>query len=429
MNGTPRSSASAERATNNNREQGPAGPKHSFGAQAAKKLAFIAVLLGMMPSRPAQAQLALHAVPVHLTDKKKDFMLQVPKGHELSVAFQGLERPRFFAKSPDGRLFLTDMHNRDDNTQGRVLILDKWSEQEHRFLSIVPFMEHLHNPNQIAFHKANGKTLLYVAETDKLRVFDYVPGSTKQAGEGKVIARFPAYGLSYKYGGWHLTRSLAIHNNKLYVSIGSSCNACLEKEKLRACILEMNLDGSNQRVFATGLRNAVGIQWINNQLWATNMGRDGLGPDEPQDILTSVRENGYYGWPYFYQYRQQMKADKYFVDSVKSTAPRVEKPGLVGFLGHSSPLGLAYFTNYADTVFNKHMLVALHGSNMPGRYRGNEVVMVTGKDKYVPVVTGFLQGKTEALRLGRPCDVMQWDNHSFFISDDKSGVVYYVWKK
>jgi glucose/arabinose dehydrogenase len=376
---------------------------------------------------PATAQLPLRAVPVNLQGKP-GFELQIPQGHDLSVAAQGLERPRFFAKAPDGRLFITDMHNRDDNRQGRVLILDNWSEQEHRFLNVVSFMEGLHNPNQIAFHTANGRHYLYVAETDKLSVFDYVPGSAKPAGEGRVIARFPDYGLSYKYGGWHLTRSLAIHKNKLYVSIGSSCNACLEKEALRACIVEMNLDGSEQCLYATGLRNAVGMAWVGNQLWATNVGRDGLGPDEPQDALIQVKANGFYGWPYFYQYRQQMKPDEYFLDEARPPQ-KVEKAGTCGFLAHSSPLGLAYFTNYADPLFNKRMLVALHGSNMVSRNRGNEVVMVTGQDKYVPVVTGFLQGKTEASRYGRPCDVMQWNAHSFLISDDKNGVIYCVWKK
>jgi glucose/arabinose dehydrogenase len=388
-------------------------------------LSFIATLL---LSFPAVAQLALHAVPVSLQGKPA-FELKIPKGHELSVAAQGLKRPRFFAKSPDGRLFVTDLYNRDDNQLGRVLILDNWSEAEHRFLTVVPFMERLHNPNQIAFYTANGKSYVYVAETDKLTVFDYAPGSTKPTGEGRVIARFPAYGLNYKYGGWHLTRSIAFHNDKLYVSIGSSCNACIEKETLRACIVEMKPDGSEQRVYATGLRNAVGMQWIANQLWVTNMGRDGMGPDEPQDVLTTVKAKGFYGWPYFYQYRQRMKADEYFVDSVRSPGLKLEKPGLVGFLAHSSPLGMSYFTNYADTIFNKKILVALHGSTTVSRRRGNEVVMVTGKDKYVPVVTGFLQGGTEALRYGRPCDVMQWDNQSFFISDDKNGVVYYVWKR
>ena len=379
-------------------------------------------------SWPSRAQVSLHKVPVHL-EGMADFELQVPRGYALSVAAQGLERPRFFARSPDGRLFITDMHNRDDNTQGRVLILANWSEQEHRFLKVIPFMENLHNPNQIAFHTANGKSFLYVAETDKLTVFDYVPGAEKATGEGRVIARFPAYGLSYKYGGWHLTRSISIHNDRLYVSIGSSCNACLEKEALRACIIEMRLDGSEQRIFATGLRNAVGMQWVGNQLWATNMGRDGLGPDEPQDVLTVVEKNGFYGWPYFYQYRQRMKPDEYFEDSVQVPGLRVAKPGICGFLGHSSPLGLAYFTGYADTLFNKRLLVALHGSNTAHRHRGNEVVLVVGEDKYVPVVTGFLQGETEASRYGRPCDVMQWDARAFFVSDDKNGVIYYIWKE
>ena len=392
-----------------------------------KHLPFMVVLL-LAICLPARAQLPLHAVPVQLLDKAA-FSLQVPEGHELSVAAQGLERPRFFAKAPDGRLFVTDMHNREDNKEGRVLLLDNWDENEHRFLSVVPFMEHLHNPNQIAFYTAGGKTSMYVAETDKLRVFDYVPGSVKQAGEGKVLARFPAYGLSYKYGGWHLTRSITIHNNKLYVSIGSSCNACKEKETLRACIVEMKLDGTEQRLYATGLRNAVGMQWIGNQLWVTNMGRDGLGPDEPQDVLTPVKAKGFYGWPYFYQYRQRIKADEYFEDSTRAPGLRVEKPGLCGFRAHSAPLGLSYFTSYADTLFNKHILVALHGSTTVGRQRGNEVVMVTGKDKYFPVVTGFLQGNTEALRYGRPCDVMQWNDHSFLVSDDKNGVIYYVWKQ
>ncbi|GAA4346343.1 sorbosone dehydrogenase family protein [Hymenobacter saemangeumensis] len=364
-----------------------------------------------------------------LLEGKPAFTLQIPQGHALSVAAQGLERPRFFAKSPDGRLFVTDLHNLDDNKAGRVLLLDNWSEQEHRFLSVVPFMERLHNPNQIAFYTAQGKHYLYVAETDKLTVFDYVPGSQKQAGEGRVIARFPAYGLSYKYGGWHLTRSLAIHRNKLYVSIGSSCNACKEKEAWRACIVEMQPDGSRARLYATGLRNAVGLQWVNNQLWVTNMGRDGLGPDTPQDVLTTVRDQGFYGWPYFYQYRQQIRPDDYFKDSTRAPGLRVEKPGLCGFRAHSSPLGLCYFTNYADSLLNQRMLVALHGSTTVGRQRGNEVVMVTGRDRYVPVVTGFLQGKTEAQRYGRPCDVMQWGPNAFLVSDDKSGVIYYIWKK
>ena len=157
-------------------------------------------LLSALYILPAAAQPKLHPVPVRLAGKK-EFSLQVPLGYELAVAAQGLERPRFFAKSPDGRLFVTDMHNREDNTAGRVLILSDWDETTHRFRTVVPFLTHLHNPNQIAFYSAGGKSTLYVAETDRLRVFDYQPGSLRPADEGRAIARFPAHGLSYKYGG------------------------------------------------------------------------------------------------------------------------------------------------------------------------------------------------------------------------------------
>lgn len=84
---------------------------------------------------------------------------------------------------------------------------------------------------------------------------------------------FPDYGLDYKYGGWHLTRIIAVApNGKFYVSVGSSCNACAEREKVRASVLEMNADGSEQRIFAKGLRNAVGLKWIGKFLFATNLG-------------------------------------------------------------------------------------------------------------------------------------------------------------
>ena len=111
----------------------------------------------------------------------------------------------------------------------------------------------------------------------------YNRGDNKPPDSGQVIARFPDYGLSYKYGGWHLTRSLAFHNEKLYVSVGSSCNACVETEEIRAVVLEMNPDGTDAKIFARGLRNSVGIKWIGNELWGTGMGRDLAGPDKPED--------------------------------------------------------------------------------------------------------------------------------------------------
>lgn len=357
------------------------------------------------------------------------FKLNVPKGYQISVAFEGLKRPRFFSKSPDGRLFLTDLFDVSDNNSGRVLVLDGWNEREKRFTRFQTYLDHLRNPNQVAFYTANGKTLLYVAETDKLSCYAFRAGDTLPSSAPAVIATFPAYGLNYKYGGWHLTRSLAFNRGKLYVSVGSSCNACVEKEAVRATVLQMNPDGSEQKIYASGLRNSVGIKWIDNTLWATGMGRDLIGPDKPDDLFLAISENVYYGWPFYYQSKGTVFADKQFTDSVRNRF--VKKPPVApwGFKAHAAPLGFDYFKNFSDTALSNRFLVALHGSTSVWRQSGNAVVQLLPNGRYRTVVSGFLAGNTEDKRYGRPCDVMQRDAASFFVSDDKSGVVYFIWKE
>jgi glucose/arabinose dehydrogenase len=100
-----------------------------------------------------------------------------------------------------------------------------------------------------------------------------------------------------------------------------------------------------------------------------------------------------------------------------------------GFKAHSAPLGFAYFSQFSDPLLNDHFLVALHGSTTVSRQRGNSLVRITGPGRYEPVVDGFLEGKTNADRKGRPCDVLQQDGSSFFFTDDHNGVLYYVWKE
>ncbi len=354
----------------------------------------------------------------------KNFQLQIPVGFNLSVAAEGLNRLRFLARSPDGRLFATDMFDRSDNKKGRVLLLEAWSAEKKKFEKISTYLSGLHNPNQVAFYKG----YIYVAETNKLSRYLYKPGDMVPRNSAELLAKFPDYGLSHKYGGWHLTRSLAIHNDKLYVSIGSSCNACIEKEDLRASILEMDTDGKNKVIYANGLRNAVGIKWIGNELWATNMGRDLIGPDKPEDVFLKVERNGYYGWPFYFQYQNKMLQDPEFKDSVNPIKLKLAAPAFSGFKAHSAPLGFDYFKNFNDPFINNSVLVCLHGSTSVWRERGNSVVKVGKGNSYTEIVKGFLSGKTEAGRHGRPCDVMMWDDHSFYFTDDLNGVLYYVWK-
>lgn len=376
----------------------------------------------------AQKPLKYSSHKINLTSKKLSFSLKTPEGYSIKVAAEGLKRPRFFAKSPDGRLFVTDMFDRSDNKRGRVLILEGWNEKEKRFDKVTTYLDGLHNPNQVLFYTENGRHFMYVAETGKLTMYDYKAGDTIPSGQPKVIATFPDYGLDYKYGGWHLTRSLASHNKKIYVSVGSSCNACIEKEAIRAVMLEMNPDGTGQRIFARGLRNAVGIKWVKNELWVTNMGRDLIGPDKPEDLVHKVKFGEYYGWPFYVQYKNKILPDTNLKDSIRDGF--VKRPPVApwGLKAHSAPLGLEYFSNFSDSLLNNSFLVALHGSTSVWRQRGNSVIQLLPGGRSREIVTGYLQGKTEDKRYGRPCDVLMWDERSFFISDDKNGVVYYVYR-
>jgi len=378
------------------------------------------------------AAIELEQQPIHL-QKGVDLNLSVPKGYKIDIAFEGLRRLRFLTKSPDGRLFATDMFNTSDNKRGRVYIFEDWDSAGAQFKRVLTYKDSLHNPNQVAFYKDGDQDYIYISETGVLTRWPYHAGDTTVSGRPDTIATFPDYGLSYKYGGWHLTRSLAFHKEKLYVSVGSSCNACIEKEDVRASIVEMNPDGSGkQLLYATGLRNSVGMQWVGDKLWVTSMGRDLLGPDKPEDLFQQVEQGGFYGWPYYFQYQDSLYADtamQRMAREQKLTIPAKPSVAWCGFKAHSAPLGFAWFRGFSDSLLNDHALVCLHGSTTVSRQRGNAIVRITRQGSYAPVVDGFLSGRTSADRKGRPCDVLQQDNRSFFFTDDLNGVLYYVRKE
>jgi glucose/arabinose dehydrogenase len=149
-------------------------------------------------------------------------------------------------------------------------------------------MTGLHNPNSVQFYRdAQGQAWIYIAETEKLTRRKFTPGEEKPTDTNpRTLATFPDYGLDYKYGGWHLTRTIAFgSNDKLYLSVGSSCNSCVEKERVRASIIEMNPDGTDQREFVRGLRNAVGLKWFGNVLFASNQGAITSGSAGPMKLF------------------------------------------------------------------------------------------------------------------------------------------------
>lgn len=400
----------------------------------------------------AQQPLVLHNLPAA---HNGTITLSLDRDFDINVALTGLHRVRFFAMAPDHRLFVTDMYDRTDNTRGAVYILDGWNQEHHTFTRASPYLQHLRNPNNLAFYTdAHGQQWLYLSLTDRLLRFKYKAGDIAPSSPPEVLAHYPDYGLNYKYGGWHLTRTVEFGKlrsaegrmkNKLFVTVGSSCNACIEKEPIRATLSVMNPDGSDQHIVAKNLRNAVAMQWdaTSSTLYLANMGDDQLGnhaPDDPffaisaQQIERALSTNQPldYGWPYCYFEYGAIHPDPVFGRSPNAHCSAVP-PAFSTFTAHSSPLGFVLFPA-TDTLLKNTFLVALHGAGHPRIGTGYKLVRFTEKDRTPQdFLTGFYQrtkipGKPEDVRvLGRPCGIYRTGPDSFLVTDDIQGVIYAIY--
>jgi glucose/arabinose dehydrogenase len=311
----------------------------------------------------------------------------------------------------DGALFVTVPN------MGRVVaLLDRNDDKKADETKI--FIENLNNPHGIAFD--NG--WFYIAEENRvIRVKDNDNNFIADTDTIEIlIDNLPT--------GGHFTRTLKIHNNSLFVSIGSSCNVCTEEDERRAAILKCTLDGKDCKVFAKGLRNAVGMVFypITGKLYATENGRDWLGDDLPPDEVNLVEEGRNYGWPICYG------KNIHDTDFDKNTYIRnpcmepYETPSLIDIQAHSAPLGLTFYNGdafpreYRDTLF-----VALHGSwnrNVPTGYK---IISIDMKDFSVKdFATGWLNGSNV---LGRPVDIIVADDGSLLVSDDNAGKIYRIY--
>ena len=420
----------------------------------------------------------------------KQITLNLPKAFDINIAARGLRRVRFFAKSPDGRIFVTGMHDLSDNRLGSVFILDGWNEQTHTFTHVTHYLEQLRNPNNLAFwtDPVTHQSWLYLPLTDRLVRYKYNAGDNVPSSEPETLIRFPDYGLSYKYGGWHLTRTVAVATirgaTRVLVAAGSSCNYCREREVLRAAVVSMDPDGSNQRLLALGLRNAVDLHAVaalGGAVFATNMGADHLGDNLPEDTFlkldTNASEPPNYGWPacYFAQgkpvydiaplpaldHPEEFAPTPGGSDSVYGRQTGVAAAGTnlgaggghaaepdpnanlgqvpaplksceqvpaayATFAAHSSPLGFSYFDH--DPELKEGFLVALHGASHPHIGTGYRVVRFTTTDRTPrDFITGFLTLENgKSVVHGRPCGILRVGPDSFLLTDDYLGLVYFV---
>lgn len=272
--------------------------------------------------------------------------------------------------------------------------------------------------------------MLYVANTDAVWRFTYKTGQTRIIASGKKIADLPVGKKNQ-----HWTRNLisSPDGKKIYIAVGSSTNIAdngPDDELLRANILEMNPDGSGLKVYAGGLRNPVGMDFYpgTNTLWTTVNERDGLGDDLVPDYLTSVKQGGFYGWPYCY-YGQHMDP------RVKEQKPELVKKTIVPDVSlgaHTASLGLAF---YNKTKFPAHYrngaFIAQHGSWNRSELSGYKVVFVpfkNGKPAGPPedFLTGFIVNPDDDKVYGRPTGVVVMPDGSLLITDDITNTIWRV---
>lgn len=407
----------------------PAAPSSSAIVDLSPRDAPVAPTTPRPPEKDAAALVHDEAIvlrDVSLTLQRGTTLdLRIPEGVAMNVASEGMLRARFMTESPDGRLFITDLIDMSDNSRGIVYVLSDFDAKSHQFGKRARYLTGQRNPNSVAFHTDSTGTWIYVARTDRLVRYRYVANADAPSGEPETLATFPDYGLNYKYGGWHLTRTVTFGpDGTLYVSAGSSCNACAEKEEVRATVQAMTADGKRARVYARGLRNAVGLRWVKDALFATDMGADQFGNDVPDERMFALEEGANYGWPHCYQDHATVKRDPIFgVGGAGAICAHVPA-AFARFPAHAAPLGFEHF-DHGDAIaeVKDSFVVALHGSTKRSIAHGYRVVRVReGGAPPDDVITGFMRGEKV---YGRPVDVLRWRD-GMLVSDDFAGAIYFL---
>ena len=365
-------------------------------------------------------------------------------GLELTRFADGLAHPRWLYELPNGDvlvaeadappkpegvssgirgwvqgLFMKRAGSRTESANRITLLRDADGDGVAEIKTV--FAEKLNSP----FGMALVGNQFYVATADAILRFPYEEGATRLTGQGEKLTDLPA-GRNH-----HWTKSLLANpdGSKLYVGVGSNSNVAengMEEEEKRAAVLEVDVASGATRVFASGLRNPVGIDWnpANNELWVAVNERDEIGDDLVPDYMTSVKEDGFYGWPYSY-------FGQHVDERVKEQRPDlVEKTIRPDYaLGaHTASLGFTFVDNPAlGERFHNGAIIGQHGSwnrKEPSGYRVLFVPFADGRPSGAPqeLLTDFLteDGKAQ----GRPVGVLIDRRGGLLVADDVGNAVW-----
>ena len=331
--------------------------------------------------------------------------LRLPAGFQASVYASGFAQPRLMALAPSGDVALSDMK------AGRIYILRSGRAGGKRASITSLYVGGLNLPHGLAFRGG----YLYVATTDAVLRYPYRSGDTQARGAAQKV-------VALSGGGEHVTRTLTFGpDGRMYVSTGSSCNACRETDPHRAAIWSYTADGRDGRLFASGLRNAIGLTWRDGSLYVSNNGRDYLGDTAPPEGFFRLKQGGFYGWPTCFTVGKKQINDPAYrrADCTRAV------PAFATVHAHSAPMDLTLYTgSQFPASYRGRLVAALHGSSMNAVPVGDKLILIdpaTGKVQ--DFVTGFLHGDVYT---NRPVGLLVLPDGSLLVSDDWAGMVYRI---
>ncbi len=335
--------------------------------------------------------------------------LRLPRGFALQKFAEGIPNARSLAFTAGGHLLVSAPR------EGKIWVVDPDRDGDGRSDGQRVLVEGFDRPFGLALFE----DWIYIGETGAIRRARFDGTRAALAGPWEtVVGDLPA-------GGNHWTRTIAFGpDGWLYVSVGSTCNVCIEEDPRRAAMLRFRPDGTQGEIYATGLRNSVGFAWQpgTGNLYATDNGRDLLGDDFPPCELNRIVEDGFYGWPYA---NGANIPDPDFGDDAAKVA--ASRPPVFEFAAHNAPLGIEF---YGGTRFPERYrgaaFVALHGSWNRARKDGYRVVALW-IDGDQARAEDFLVGfEVDDDVIGRPVDLATGADGSLYLSDDYSGTIFRI---
>lgn len=351
--------------------------------------------------------------------------LKVPDGFEVTEFAKGLTEPRVIVRAPNGDLFLAE-------SRGNRIRVFRDADGDGKPEVNEVFATGLNRPFGIAFHPVGPEPkFIYVGNTNSVVRFPYKVGDTKVTGEAETIVKSIASGNEQVGGGGHWTRDLEFSpdGKTLYVAVGSRSNVSDDaSETRRANILAYDPDGKNERIFAYGIRNPVGLATHpkTGQLWTSVNERDGLGDNLVPDYITHVEEGGFYGWPWYYLGPNQ---DPRHNGKRPELKEKVIVPDVL-LQSHMASIDMTFYDGkqFPEAYVND-AFASEHGSWNRARRVGYKVIRIPMKDgkatgEYEDFLVGFVTPDGNVW--GRPAGVAVAKDGALMVTDDGSGTVWRV---